>query len=271
MFILQATRNHHATMKEQQRLLLTYCYRLFAIVILTTTFIIQASSQTEMQPWGNITGIRVGGQLMEFETSLQVVSDDWAKVNATALERQRPKYTRSDDTQIVSTRIDSFYFVEKVTEDIRNNLAKVAVQFNAKKSTDSARLFFNINLSDSTYANGSISLINPQGKEATKYSIADLNDNKEITANGIRFISPQHQLEVRFNNTLPVIIKKNQLYIPLQQGSIQSVDLNNKLADQFASKLCSECYHKTLDERLIARAHQIAEQKYSVVSWLQRR
>jgi len=57
----------------------------------------------------------------------------------------------------------------------------------------------------------------------------------------------------------------------LQQGSIQGVDLANKFADQFASELCSNCYHQTLDERLIARADEIAEQKYGAASWLQRR
>src|SRR6266568_1934293 len=32
----------------------------------------------------------------------------------------------------------------------------------------------------------------------------------------------------------------------LQQGSIQNVDLSNEFADQFASELCAQCYHKTL-------------------------
>ena len=57
----------------------------------------------------------------------------------------------------------------------------------------------------------------------------------------------------------------------LQQGSVQDVDLTNEFGNQFASELCSNCYHKTLDERLIARAHEIAEQKYGAASWLQRR
>ena len=57
----------------------------------------------------------------------------------------------------------------------------------------------------------------------------------------------------------------------LQQGSVQGVDLTNKFADQFASELCSNCYQKTLDERLIARAHEIADQKYGGAGWLQRR
>ena len=57
----------------------------------------------------------------------------------------------------------------------------------------------------------------------------------------------------------------------LQQGSIQGVDVNREFADQFASELCSECYHKTLDDALIARAQEITEQKYNTVSWLRRR
>ena len=57
----------------------------------------------------------------------------------------------------------------------------------------------------------------------------------------------------------------------LQQGSIQGVDLTKNFADQLASELCSKCYYKVLDERLIARAREIAVQKYSAASWLQRR
>jgi len=57
----------------------------------------------------------------------------------------------------------------------------------------------------------------------------------------------------------------------LQQGSIQDVDLSNKFAGQFASELYAKCYHKALDERLIARAHEIAEQKYETQVWLHKR
>jgi len=57
----------------------------------------------------------------------------------------------------------------------------------------------------------------------------------------------------------------------LQQGSIQGIDLATNFADQFASELCSKCYPRTPDQRLIGRADAIAEQKYSATSWLQRR
>ena len=57
----------------------------------------------------------------------------------------------------------------------------------------------------------------------------------------------------------------------LQQGSIQGVDLAKNFADQFANELCLDCYRKTLDDNVISRAHEIAEQKYAAASWLQRR
>jgi len=57
----------------------------------------------------------------------------------------------------------------------------------------------------------------------------------------------------------------------LQQGSIQGIDLANKFADQFARELCSKCCRKTLDEHLIARAHEIAEEKYGAQVWLRKR
>jgi lipoate-protein ligase A len=57
----------------------------------------------------------------------------------------------------------------------------------------------------------------------------------------------------------------------LQQGSIQNVDLGNGFADLFAKQLCGKYQPIHPDDRLLARAQQIAEQKYATKAWLQRR
>lgn len=57
----------------------------------------------------------------------------------------------------------------------------------------------------------------------------------------------------------------------LQQGSVQNVDLGNGFADLFAKQLCSECRPMRLSEELLARAQQIAQQKYDTKAWLHRR
>jgi hypothetical protein len=50
---------------------------------LSSVFIISpVLAQTEVMAWGNLTGIRVDGQLMEFESSLRLVNPDWTKIAA---------------------------------------------------------------------------------------------------------------------------------------------------------------------------------------------
>lgn len=176
----------------------------------------KAYSQTEVEPWGNITGIRVNGQLMEFESSLREVSIDGHTIQATALERQHPKYEREGNKQIVITNIDSFYFTQNVVEDIANSSAKVSVHFTAKKQTDSARLFFCLRLPVS-YVNGKIT------KPETYFS--SIRTDKIVMARHLVVMGKLQQLSLSFDTLIPVIIKKEDssfvMCLPLQNGCLQ--------------------------------------------------
>ena len=79
-------------------------------------------SQAEVAAWGNITGIRKQGQLFEFESSIRVISANGSKVAATALEKQRPKFKRDSDKQIITTNIDSLFFNETVQDVSPGNI-----------------------------------------------------------------------------------------------------------------------------------------------------
>lgn len=83
-------------------------------------------AQAELEPWGNLTGIRVEGQLVPFITSLRVVSGDATLVISTAKEKQRPRYWRAGNHQVVATRIDSLYLREDV-EDLGEGSARVRI------------------------------------------------------------------------------------------------------------------------------------------------
>jgi hypothetical protein len=67
-----------------------FCFILLSSLLISS----RLSAQTEVMAWGNITGIRVEGQLMEFESSLSVIGKEGAVISATGRERQRPKYHR---------------------------------------------------------------------------------------------------------------------------------------------------------------------------------
>ena len=57
----------------------------------------------------------------------------------------------------------------------------------------------------------------------------------------------------------------------LQQGSIQGIELGNSLTGQFAQALSTNCCERKLDEEILNRARELAEQKYGAESWLRKR
>ncbi len=59
----------------------------------TLCFPFKAEAQAELMPWGDLTGIRIQGQLMEFKTNLNVVGKDWSDIKSSGKELQRPRFT----------------------------------------------------------------------------------------------------------------------------------------------------------------------------------
>ena len=114
-------------------------------ILLMVLFINQAYSQAEVEPWGNITGIRKSGQLFEFESSLSVFFAS-GRFTFTAKERQHPHFKRSGDEQIITSNIDSLFFKETVT-DLSAGKAKVKLLLTAHADMDISGAYFCITLS----------------------------------------------------------------------------------------------------------------------------
>jgi lipoate-protein ligase A len=57
----------------------------------------------------------------------------------------------------------------------------------------------------------------------------------------------------------------------LQQGSIQGIKLGNNLTEQFAEALSINCHERKVDEKVLNRARELAEQKYGTENWLRKR
>jgi hypothetical protein len=137
---------------------MTTSYRLLSTFILLLSLgTFKTYGQAELEPWGNLSGIRVEGQLMAFESSLRVVGKDGTGIKATAKERQQPRYTREGNKQIVTTRIDSLYFTEEV-EDSSEGIAKVRISVTAHADMDMKGIFFYIEV---PHTGDSITLTDP--------------------------------------------------------------------------------------------------------------
>lgn len=158
-------------------------------------------AQTEVMAWGNVTGIRVEGQLMEFETSLVVAGSNWTNVNATGKEKQRPKYQREGDTQTVRTELGGVQFVQCVKENGRGS-AKVTLSATAKADTTLQGVYFCMELPARYYANAIVRL---NGSKTLKAS--DLS-GKSYAVTRLRIESEKQQVELFLDAKSQVILRK---------------------------------------------------------------
>ena len=186
--------------------------------------------QTEVEPWGNITGIRVDGQLMEFETNVSIVKKNEAGIEATAKEKQRPKYTREGDKQIISTKIDSLYIKEIVTDEGRGK-ANVSLRLTAKKNMQGNVVYFGILLPMKFYEKGTMQLNNLKPAKLSLDSTA-LRRYLSTPASSVHFISPSRQLTISFKTPVNIIYsisdKNNiQFLIPIQATDMANGDSVN--------------------------------------------
>ena len=57
----------------------------------------------------------------------------------------------------------------------------------------------------------------------------------------------------------------------LQQGSIQGITMKTDLAQKFAQALSANCSEFEINEEILQRARELAQQKYGTESWLRKR
>ncbi|MBC7416587.1 MAG: hypothetical protein H7325_00335, partial [Pedobacter sp.] len=101
-------------------------------------------AQAELMPWGNLTGIRVNGQLMDFKTTLNVIgTGGWSDVKSSGKELQKPKFGRVGNVQTVTTKINGIDFTEIVT-DLTRGVVRVTVRSVAQEDVNLTGVFMGV-------------------------------------------------------------------------------------------------------------------------------
>ena len=198
---------------------------LLLLTILITDMTCHVIAQPEVMAWGNMTGIRVEGQLMEFESSLRVVGKNWSHFDATGKERQQPKYDRDGLKQTISTSIKGFRFSE-VIDECGKGCAAVTVKTYAEKDTLLEGVFFCIDLPGKYYSNGRVAFVNGSPARASKVNLKDLSTSGnlkpfKILTKGAVIESEGRKLDISFDTKTSVYLLKESdnsagvLYIEL--------------------------------------------------------
>jgi hypothetical protein len=210
----------------QQRFILLSVIFCFAFPFVQRSF-----CQTEVQAWGNITGIRVQGELMKFESSLRVVGNQWSSVTSTGREQQSPKFSRdSIGRQVVVTRLGSIALTETVT-DFSNGKASVNIKFISPSDTTVTGVFLCISISLKESGNATLRF----DKEKT-YVLSTLlanskNELMSTSATAIKINSAERQLNIQWQQKEMIIVRKGseesndtaiEIYFPLHEGNLRA-------------------------------------------------
>jgi len=211
----------HAIYKKQVLRFFILCF-LFSICLAEKNY-----GQAELQAWGNLTGIRVQGELMGFETSLRMIGKPGSSMNATGKEQQSPRYNRDSGRQVMVTRLGTVQFTETVTNP-DPGIAQVAVRLLSEKDTALQGIFFCISLPFSGYGAGSVKT---GVSKPVPFSTLKPDSSGEwlhvFTAN-LRVQSGQRQFNIKWQTESPVILKQAtgingkvlEFYIPMVSGNL---------------------------------------------------
>ena len=226
---------NHALFSGYNRLIV-FTFLIFVQIILPR---VRAFGQSELMAWGNLNGIRIDGQLMEFESSLRVVQSDWQHYQMTAMERQRPKYHREGNQQTVTTAINPVQFIE-VVKDTGQGIVTMHIKATAEKDTILEGVFLCFDLPGKYYKNGTITFTagKPSGKSTLNVKDIQAASNKhpfKIQAKGISIKSPERQLEIDFGNQTNLFLRREQpddsnlqVYVEIMEGNIKKGQLSDK-------------------------------------------
>ncbi|HTI60269.1 hypothetical protein [Mucilaginibacter sp.] len=184
----------------------------------------QLFAQTELMPYGNLTGIRIKGQLMAFDTRIVVAGDNWKKVYFTGKELQQPKFMRNGDEQVVTTKIDSIHFTETV-KDIGRGKARITIKCFSAQDTTLDGIYFNVMLPPA-YRDGVVKLGNQAEHQFSQTGLGAPGMHLQHNLEEISFSSASDDIGVKQDTISNITFRNDEkqknigLYFPICSGKI---------------------------------------------------
>jgi hypothetical protein len=185
-----------------------------------------ALAQPETMAWGNLTGIRVDGNLLELNSSMCVAQPGWTGVFTTGREKQTNMYKRTGSTETVTVQMDApkefrnaagvgwAINATEVIEDAGPNSARIGLEFTSPKAADVAGAGFCLDLPSRIFSAGTVQLVNPVAPALAQYSLAamanDQNEYVRAKASGVVFNSQRRKIEITFGQPTDVVIRDDR-------------------------------------------------------------
>ncbi|MDR1356617.1 MAG: hypothetical protein LBJ58_02990 [Tannerellaceae bacterium] len=198
----------------------TLVYTVATLVVLLGLMPGTISAQTEVMAWGNMTGIRVEGQLIEFESSFRVVETGWTDMDFTGRERQNTQYSRSGEAQTVKSSVKRVNF-EQTVEDKGKGIAAVSLSYTSDTARRVEGVYYGLELPSKRYATGTVKVGNAAPIPITLNGTSRKASGRQITIEG-----EGRNIAINFTSAVTAFLHKEQngetiLYVELLGANLK--------------------------------------------------
>ena len=180
-----------------------------------------AMAQTEVMAWGNMTGIRIDGELMEFESSFRVVETGWSRVFFTARERNTTRFTREGAVAKVNSSV-RFVSFEQLVEDKDRGTVSVSMSWQCDSTRNVEGVYYCFELPAKRYAAGTVKI----GNAAIPISGFGENNHLSRKASGrqITIEAPGRNIKLNFASSISAFVRREAgnavLYVQLMGSNL---------------------------------------------------
>ena len=211
------------------------------------------NAQAEFTTWGNMTGIRVDNQLMEFNTSLSIVNQS-GNTWRTRKEGQEMDFRREGAKKIFEYNIRDVQWT-KAMETKSKGVAQVNISFTSPRDTVIKGAFFTIELPEEFGSNTQFKLLHQETVNFSDFGAASSVAQFKAPAKGIIITSPVRKLEITFEKPTEINIYKKesnniQIDLALTSGEISA---NKKLENTFTIKATGDIDRETVSVKIFSQ------------------
>jgi len=178
----------------------------FVILTMHSVFCMAQSNMdnmvhSEVMAWSNITGVRLDGELIDFESAL-CVGIPGGKMEKTGRERQQNvRYYRNGQTQIVDIPLHGAHFHQEVT-DMNERQVRIKLNVEADEALQEGA-FFSMAFSPKYYANAKIKTSGKKVTVAAKERNLTLEFNKKVNTQ----VRQEQDCKVLYVTLMPTLNK----------------------------------------------------------------
>ena len=202
-------------MKKQQ------IYRFCMAALLCGSLSLPVSAQTEVMAWSNITGVRVDGELMDFESAFAVGTLN-GDMEITGKEKQaRPRYHRDGNMQETFTGMRGVEFHQRVT-DKGKGLVEIAVEVSSDTTLNQGA-YYRIALTPENYADAKVKTSGKRVKITSANRELTFNLNKSLKAT----VEKEDGNTVIYIRLMPSLKKGGKLSCTMELQASGQIDHND--------------------------------------------